>query len=588
MEAFLPPGVHEALRGKPFFPCKSDKTPAVAAWRPFADRLPNDQEIASWKNHGGPWGMPCGPPSYVVIDFDGEEGRKFYEEKFDGGVLPPTALTPKGYHAYFAYPEDKGTATLLKNAVRLFPGVDIRCLGGYVITPSAYGDGRGWIQAPDIPAPELPDWIIDALRKDKGPQGIVSPSVPDGLPARAEKGTRNKMVSIHAGRYLGKGLSAEETTSILIEWNRRNPEPLDAEEVRKTVFSIARRENEKGPVIELVDSGDLDSLATIPRKNLIAPFLRAGSKAILAGTYGVGKSLFALNWSVSTRNAFPIFGRFDTERARVLYVDRENPAEDTNFRIKKICAGMHGVRGGITFQFPKEKPDLAQPKIREAYIRTIEKGKYDLVIFDSFLCFFNLRNENDNTEVRNVLELVGEIPAKTGAALLILDHAGKATAEKERAGIKVTPRGATAKGDWADLVMTLEDRKDEARKLCVLRFLKSRFSPPLPPIILERGPNFVYTPSGTDEICPIPTVRQVVEDTPGIAAKELYRHLAAQVGCSERTAMKSTARTVDLGFIRREEKGKYVNFHPTGLVKSEDFTNNEGQENGGQKTLEYQ
>lgn len=364
---WTPPGVHPALAGKPFFPCSADKRPAFdllpksadgkPTWTPFRKRLATPEEITRWKRHPGPWAMPCGALSgFDVLDFDVPEGPKLYEDKYDGGELPPTAMTPRGgYHALHAYQE----GITVPNDVKLIPGLDVRSEGGYVIIPSAYQDGRTWIVPPDKPAPPIPDWFIEALRKNKGPQEVVSvsSSVPDGLPARAEKGTRNKMVSIHAGRYLGKGLSAEETTAILIEWNRRNPDPLDATEVRKTVFSIARRENDKGPVIELVDSGDLDSLATIPRKNLITPFLRAGSKAILAGTYGVGKSLFALNWSVSTRNAFPIFGRFDTEQARVLYVDRENPAEDTNFRIKKICAGMHGVRGGITFQFPKEKPD---------------------------------------------------------------------------------------------------------------------------------------------------------------------------------------------------------------------------------------
>jgi hypothetical protein len=117
----------------------------------------------------------------------------------------------------------------------------------------------------------------------------------------------------------------------------------------------------------------------------------------------------------------------------------------------------------------------------------------------------------------------------------------------------------------------LEDRKDEARNLFVLRFLKSRFSPPLPPIILERGPNFVYAPSGTDEICPIPTVRQVVEDEPGITAGKLYAKLMALTGCGERTAINSTSRTVQIGFIERKEQGRSVIYRP--LVQKSLCTN---------------
>ena len=59
-------------------------------------------------------------------------------------------------------------------------------------------------------------------------------------------------------------------------------------------------------------------------------------------------------------------------------------------------------------------------------------------------------------------------------------------------------------------------------------------------------------------------------------------------GCSDKTAKRSTARAVELRYIRREEHSKYVNFYPAGLGKSEDFPNNEKPENGGQIHFEYQ
>jgi hypothetical protein len=527
--------------------------------------------------------MPCGPLSgLVVLDFDGEEGRKFFEEKFDGRELPPTAMTPKGgYHAFFAHPKGPDAA-LLKNAVRILPGVDIRCHGGYVLVPSAYPDGRSWIQPPNGTAPPLPDWILSVLRPSTPPQAVSSDV--DGLPPGVGQGQRNDAAARLAGRYLAK-LRPEEAWPILQAWNKKNRPELPEAELRATLFNIARKERDKGPVIELVDSAELSRLVVTPKAKLIDPFLSAGSKNILAGWQGSYKSTLVLNLACCINNTLPVFGRFDTSKGRVLYVDRENNPELTNLRVEKIAHGMHGMRGGITFQFPREKPDLADRRVREAYIRTIEAGKYDLVVFDSFLCFFNLRNENDNTEVRNVLELVGEIPAKTGAAILFIDHAGKASAEKMKAGIRVTPRGASAKGDWADVVMTLEEKDDEARKLRVLRFSKTRYNLPMPPMLLEVGTNLVFAPSGEDEICPVFTVRQTVDDTPGVPASKLYKLLAARTGCSERTAMRSTGRTVDLGFIQREERGKSVNFYPIGGVTLDDVTNNLEPQNVEEKTL---
>ena len=589
--AWLPPGVHPALAGKPFFPARPDKRPAVPEWRPFADRLPTEKEIAAWKNHTGPWGMPCGPLSFVAVDFDGPGGKKFYEEKFGNGTgLPPTAMTPSGgYHAFFEYPKDERIIRLLKNAVRILPDVDLRVEGGYVIIPTDDSPDRCWLQTPDIPAPPLPDWIIDALRKQAAPQAVPEEQAGsyDGLPPRVNKGERNKMTSIYAGRYLARGLSAEETATILVAWNKRNPEPLPEDEIRRTVFSIAKREAAKTPSVELFDSSELTGLMPEEKGKIIEPFFPIGGKAFLAAWQGSYKSTMMLNWAVCINNNLPIFERFNTIKGRVLYIDRENPIHLVNERIERISRGLRGLRGGIKFDFPKAKPDLADRRVREAYIRTIEKGKFDFVIFDSFLCFFNLRNENDNTEVRNVLELVGEIPARTGAAILFLDHAPKPTADKIRAGIKVTPRGAGAKGDWADLVVTLEERVDEARTLRTLRFNKTRFTAPMPAMIVEVRPDLVMVPSGFDEICPVFTVRQTIEDNPGIPAGKLYDLLTARTGASRRTAMRATARAVELQMIHREETGRGVTFSPR-LVTTAHVTNDEETKNDDKYRLLFQ
>jgi hypothetical protein len=190
--------------------------------------------------------------------------------------------------------------------------------------------------------------------------------------------------------------------------------------------------------------------------------------------------------------------------------------------------------------------------------------------------------------VRGVLESVSEIPARTGAAILFIDHAGKASPEKAKAGIRVTPRGASAKGDWADTVMTIEEREDEARKLRLLRFSKTRYNLPMPPMLLEVGTNLVFVPSGVDEICPVFTVRQVVEDKPGIGATELYADLMKATGCGKRTAISSTSRAVDLGFIRRHGKTKPVNYYPAFISEIGDCTNNVDPKGEEEKLLEYQ
>jgi KaiC/GvpD/RAD55 family RecA-like ATPase len=506
--------------------------------------------------------MPCGPLSFVAVDFDGADGKKLYEEQYGNGTsLPPTAMTPSGgYHAFFAYPKE--IARLLKNAVRILPGVDIRTHGGYVLIPSAYGDGRCWLQPPDVPAPELPDWIIDALRKTPSTGEGVSSSEPDGLPPGVRKGQRNQTATKLAGRYLSKGLTAEETATLLSAWNRKNSPPLPEEEIRRPAFSIAKREREKSVSLEVIGAADLVSSPSESRPLLVAPFFPAGGKGILAGNSGVGKTMLAENMSYTVADGKSLFTRFDVTRGNVLYVDSESPPHLTRVRAERIARGLQATHRGVSFIFPEKRLDLGVPRNREEICRAIEKQKAGLVILDSFLCFASLKSENDNSEVREWLERLTDIPKATGAALLILDHAAKASPDRAKAGIPLSARGAGAKHDWADCVMTFEERKNELKFLRTLRFPKTRFCSPVPALILEMDSNFIFTPSGEDEACPIFIVTQTVEENPGIAATKLYHLLMRTAGCSRPTADKAARQAADLGYVIREERGKYVNYHP--------------------------
>lgn len=50
-----------------------------------------------------------------------------------------------------------------------------------------------------------------------------------------------------AGRYLGLGLTPEETWLLIAAWNERNRPPLVLSELRRTVVAVARRHEEAAP-----------------------------------------------------------------------------------------------------------------------------------------------------------------------------------------------------------------------------------------------------------------------------------------------------------------------------------------------------
>lgn len=170
---FLPDGLHESLRGAPFFPVHGQaagrkwKKPAVKSWKEFQSRLPSDSEISSWAHHvkrGCAWAMVTGAISGTfVLDFDGPEGLELFNSKF-ADALPPSARTPRGgRHAFFAF--DKRCIGL-GIGTKALGCVDWRGNGGFIVAPGSE-NGREWLVAPvdGQPLPPVPEWFFDAYNE---------------------------------------------------------------------------------------------------------------------------------------------------------------------------------------------------------------------------------------------------------------------------------------------------------------------------------------------------------------------------------------------------------------------------------------
>lgn len=189
---FLPPGIAEFLRGAPFFPVHGRdagdkwKRPAVRNWKQFQTTFPAPDDVAKWDREGRlqpgkPWALVTGKVSGVfVLDFDGEEGRALYHEKFpDPGSAPLTAATPSGgYHAFFEYDESGGPLTV---GVKTFPGLDYRGEGGYIVAPESE-HGREWLTSVLFPGerlPSIPEWFRAALKPSSCEKTVSSSNPPD-------------------------------------------------------------------------------------------------------------------------------------------------------------------------------------------------------------------------------------------------------------------------------------------------------------------------------------------------------------------------------------------------------------------------
>lgn len=130
-----------AARGIPVFPCKpTSKQPATP--RGFKDASTDPDTINAWWNHrplaniGTPTGI-----GFDVIDIDGPEGIRTLVEHLALDAMPEaiaTVSTPRdgGIHWYVP-------ASGWGNKTKIYPGIDYRGDGGYVLLPPSVTDEHG-------------------------------------------------------------------------------------------------------------------------------------------------------------------------------------------------------------------------------------------------------------------------------------------------------------------------------------------------------------------------------------------------------------------------------------------------------------
>lgn len=175
--------LEEALKyvkmGYSIIPIASNSKKPAEPWKHFQKRMATPGEIETWSKKwpNGNIGIVTGEISNLtVIDVDTEEAWEWYNSKFST-KYNTVVKTPSGLHVYCQYNEE------LRNRANIYPGIDIRSEGGYVVAP------------PSI----INDKKYEVLRKEKGDK------IPEGFLKRAPKGVapvveNNNLILSEPGR----------------------------------------------------------------------------------------------------------------------------------------------------------------------------------------------------------------------------------------------------------------------------------------------------------------------------------------------------------------------------------------------------
>lgn len=204
-------------------------------------------------------------------------------------------------------------------------------------------------------------------------------------------------------------------------------------------------------------------------EELIKGFVPSSGVMVLAGAPGTGKSFTALSWAAAIAEGSQWFGKA-ARQAPVVYVlgegyscfgDRVEAWETVNGR--EIPEDLTYVNG-LTFRI-----DLKDPYSVQKLIERINEVPTGLVIFDTFSVLARVTNENDNSEVAQVMANAHTIAEATGATVMLIHHVTKSTG---------SVRGASAFVGNADTVVvaTEEKKKNENGEIETDGFLLSTAS----------------------------------------------------------------------------------------------------------------
>lgn len=201
-----------------------------------------------------------------------------------------------------------------------------------------------------------------------------------------------------------------------------------------------------------------------PQKWIIDRLLPYGGLALLSGTQGAQKSLFAMKAAhcVVSKQDFlgrPVLSEKKRLGAPVLYLDRENPAPEVNKRRERL-----GIIGSRDFFY---WGDWSRDPVPEPDDRRLEEfaaaGGY--IIFDSFQQWAAGENENDTGAMVTLMNKFKRL-ARLGAGVLVLHHNNKA----DRKTGKSQFRGSTAIVACSDMAIKATKTESETIELRAERF----------------------------------------------------------------------------------------------------------------------
>jgi uracil-DNA glycosylase family 4 len=517
---------------------QATKLPAIP-WADVSFREIPEAEIRAWELGGYGLGIVTGRASgLVVIDVDSDKGRESMDTL---GLDSPVKVRTGGggLHLYFKYPD---TASKVPNRIGIWPGIDIRGDGGFVVAPpTRHQSGNLYtfecpIEAitpenlPSIPATILPDIVQNEPPKIPDYYPTLTKTLPPGaadgiaevLAPHWQEGIRHDLSLGLAGMLAKRGYTVDGAYAVI----ERLAEITGDEEARdriKTLETTYTRvvngesivadsrvidiigQEDFNKICELIGTvrtiagircmalGELVSSKIYQPEWVIQGLLPKQGMIQIAGHPGVGKTTLALQLAAQVAVGKPFLGEWEVPKPRrVLYLQADNPPGMIHDLVADLLKREPAAAWEVYMVNELEPIHIDHDSGFEKVAELCRVYKPDLLIFDT-VRDFHTADERDPNAAAAVVMQMDKLRHRYGVSVIFLNHLSKNLGFR-RAAIEAhmgTMRWVQ-KADSALLLTGLDDADDD---LVRLEFAKARWMTRIAPRTLRRVGRWFVLPS---------------------------------------------------------------------------------------------
>jgi AAA domain/CHC2 zinc finger len=238
----------------------------------------------------------------------------------------------------------------------------------------------------------------------------------------------------------------------------------NAEDLLNEIRKTPHWKPQKGSL--LVDAPEFLSTVSPEIDWLVDGLIQRGANGFICAPPKVGKSWLAVDLALSLALGLP-WVEFDVRRpAKVALITREDNPGLTRWRMDRLLAGKNctvpDLEGRLYVNSREQSPvfRLDESELFAPMISELKAVRPEFVILDVFNVLHGA-DENDNTEMRRVLEELNRLQREVGCSIGVVHHFNK-TAE---GSLTQRLRGAGAIAGWAEWLIGVEVADEHVRKM---------------------------------------------------------------------------------------------------------------------------